>query len=175
MMRILLFALILALSVASIGCLVSGQVTVVESIEIGATTDQSISKFNLDLNDNQDYGDHKDQILSVDEISLVAILTNRVDEEAIGTVYISDNPNLNTITDITDETKATRIFTSPPVEGNGEVIVNWSDGFAHMSNTDVLIDQILGDGMFTVYGIAENTPFDLFIEAEVVITVTVSE
>ena len=173
MKRILLLGLILALSLASIGCLVSGQITVVESIEIGATTDQNLSKFNLDLNDNADYRDHKDQILSVDEISLVAILTNRANSEAIAEVYISDNPNLSTIQDI--RTQADLIFTSPSVPANGEVIVNWSDGFAHMSNTDVLIDQILGDGMFTVYGIAENVPFDLFIEAEVVITVTVSE
>ena len=72
MKKLLTTSLILALAVTFSGCLVTGQIVIVEAIDIGVTTDENISRYLLDLNENDDYLDNKEKILSVDALALVA-------------------------------------------------------------------------------------------------------
>ena len=51
-------------------------------------------------------------------------------------------------------------------------MINWEDSYAHMENVDYLEDLIINGGTFTVYGLADETPFDVYIDAEIVITFT---
>ena len=164
---------ILLLAAGSSGCLVSGQVVVVEPIDIGATTDQQISKYTVDLSTNEDWLDNKDDIVSIDAVELVAKITNNLQTDAIGEVWWSNNANLGDAADI--RANATKFFTSPNLPGDQMTLVDWPDAFNYVENEDLVIAEILGDGIFTLYAIGKGEPFDLDVLGEVVLTITVQK
>ena len=164
---------ILLLAAGSSGCLVSGQVVIVEPIDIGATTDQQISKYTVDLSTNEDWLDNKDDIVSIDAVELVAKITNNLQTDAIGEVWWSNNANLGDAADI--RANATKFFTSPNLPGGQMTLVDWPDAFNFVENVDLVIAEILGDGIFTLYAIGKGEPFDLDVLGEVVLTITVQK
>jgi hypothetical protein len=182
MKKLLILNFALALTLGAIGCLATGQVTLSEPVDIGPTTDTNISKYTVDLNaldpvtlepENPDYVDNKDRILSVDEIAFVAIIENKAAAPAKARIYLSNDDTLDSVAEIENPKNATLIFDSPSIPGNSTQKIDWEDGFAYMENEDVVIDEVLGDGAFTLYGIAKNVPFNLEILGEVSVTITV--
>ena len=175
MKRTLGITLVAALTVALGGCLMTGQITITHEINDGVTTDTNFNLKHVDLNDNEDYAEHKDKIKSVDGIAIVAIVENNTSVDARAAFFISDDPSLDDIDDLRDPDKATLVFISPVIPGDTKVKIDWAEGFEYIIDEQAVIDQILGDGVFTVYGVAQDTPFDLHIKAEISITVTVGK
>ena len=161
--------LIAALAVLS-GCLVCGQNIIIEPFDFTGKTGDPIESFDVDLNTNADYKEHKDDIKSIDGISVVAQIVNNTGTPARARIYISDDPNLSSRVEIME--KATLVFESPEVPGNGSLLVDWEDSFKRIRNPDELKRQILGDGIFTVYGITQSTPFSVTVKGEIVLTLT---
>ena len=64
---------------------------------------------------------------------------------------------------------------SPKVPASDTLKIGWADGFKYMVDPQPVIDQILGDGVFVVYAVAEEVPFSLDVRAEIGITFTVSQ
>ena len=168
-----ILSLVVLLSAFSSGCLITGQITITQGFEITATTDTNVNKYDVDLTDNQDWQDNKDKVVSIDAVAIVAWIFNR-EAANIGEVYWSDDPNLTTVAAVRNN--ATRIMVTPTINPSPPLNqINWQDGLAAMENTDSLIEQVLGDGVFTVYGIAQEVPFDMDIDGEIVLTVTIEE
>lgn len=156
------------------GCLLTtGQTTFYRRIDIGATTNTTVTAVRVDLNEEEDYTDHKDEIKSVDAISVVAIIKNNLPAAAKMEIYISDDAGLTTVDDVKSDGKL--VFASPTVPASETLKIGWADGFKYMVDKQPVIDQILGDGVFVMYAIADETPFSLDVKAEIGITFTVGQ
>ena len=156
------------------GCLISGQITFVEDINIRATTDSSVSREYVDLNMNADYEEHKNDIASVDAIAIVAIIENNLLASTSGEIWFTpDSTSYDNAADI--RANAIRIMATPTIAGSSTLTITWNDAFSFMENEQAVIDEVLGDGKMTFYGIASTTPFDLDIQAQVVVTVTITK
>jgi hypothetical protein len=154
------------------GCLLSGQLILFSDFDVGETSDTAVNKYLVDLNDEEDYADNKDKIESVDGVAIIAVIENLTSTPVKGTIYVSNDPDLTTVSQV--EAEADLVFISPEVPGNGEIKIGWMDGFAHMVDPQPIIDEVLGDGTFWIYAIADDTPFNLDIVGAVAITMTVS-
>ncbi|UCG52569.1 MAG: hypothetical protein JSW58_03190 [Candidatus Latescibacterota bacterium] len=173
-MKSFLYVSLVALLAASLGgCIVNGQIILTESFGGGVTTDDILNKEVVDLNSNSDYAEHKDDIKSVDAISVVASIKNNLPTDAKAHVYISDDPSFTTVEEV--KAGAELVFVSPTIPGDGSLLVDWADGFMYMVDEKPVIDQVLGDGIFTVYVIGNVADFDLDYKAEVTITLTVGK
>ena len=164
-----------ALTVFIGGCLVTGQNTLTKRVDATAVTKTEVTRIPIDLNDEPDYADNKDKIKSVDELSVVAILTNNRPAAAKAKLYLSNDETLTTVEDVQSE--ATLVFDSPVVPASGSLKIKWADGFKYVQNRKTIEKEIFGDGIFQLYAIAEGDAADLNVDvkAEIVITLTVSE
>ena len=156
------------------GCLISGQITFVEDINIKATTDSAVSREYVDLNRNADYEEHKNDIASVDAVAIVAIIENNLPTSTSGEIWFTPD---STFYDDAGDIRANgiRIMATPTIAGSSTLTITWNDAFSFMENEQAVIDEVLGDGKMTFYGIASTTPFDLDIQAQVVVTVTITK
>lgn len=164
----------LALLVIGIaGCgITTGQFTIVFDIDGIASTDEAVNMQMVDLNEEEVYQDHQDNLRDVESVAIVAIITNNSNLPASGEVWVSTNDSYTTAEEITSADDAKRIFSSPAIPAGEDLMINWEDSYAHMENVDYLEDLIINGGTFTVYGLADETPFDVYIDAEIVITFT---
>ena len=164
-----------ALTLVIGGCLVTGQQTLTQPVDVTAVTKSEVTRVPIDLNDEPDYADNKDKIKSVDELSVVAILTNNRPAAAKAKLYLSNDETLTTVEDVQSE--ATLVFDSPVVPGSDVLKIHWADGFKYVQNRKAIEKEIFGDGIFQLYAIAEGDAADLNVDvkAEIVITITVSE
>ena len=169
-------SLVVLITVFVGGCLTTGQIKVHENFGDGVTHNADTYSYDLDMNTNSDYVDNKDKVKSVDAVAIVGVVKNNLQTEIQAEIYISDDPNLETAVEIMDPKNATRVFVSPTIPGNGKLTINYTNGLAHMENTQAIIDQLFGDtadGMFTIYAIGSAANFDFEYKAEVVVTLTV--
>ena len=168
-------ALILAaaLTLVIAGCLMSGQNTFTQRVEVVAATNTTVTPIPIDLNEEPDYADNKDNLKSIDELSVVGIITNKLPVPANARIYLSNDATLTTVEEV--EAEATLVFESPPVPASGKLKIKWADGFQYVQNRKVIEDEIFGDGIFVLYAIAADTPFDLDVKAEIVIVITAGE
>jgi hypothetical protein len=165
--------LLAAIALVFGGCLLSGQITLFHRIDVGTATDATITPTSVDFNEESDYTDHKDDIKSVDAISVVAHVTNNLGTPASVRMYLSNDATLDTVSEVEDQ--ATLVFVSPTVPAGGTLNIGWADGFQYVENEDVVIDEVFGDGIFTIYTIADVVPFSLDVKAEISVTLTVGK
>lgn len=173
MTKLLLFALI---SLAGLGLLSCGittiNLTLTYDVDEIASTDDAVDVYELDLTTNSDYEEHKDNIKSVDQVSIVAWLYNNLPEDASAEIWVATDDSYTTAEEVRDH--ATRVLVLPePIPGNDSVLISWENGLTYMENTDYLTDLIMNEGAFAIYGIAAETPFDVRVVSEVVISLTV--
>ncbi len=171
MKRIIYFGLVAVSGLVITGCLLTGQITIVEDVNIGATTNGNISVFHLNLNNNEDYADNFDKIKSIDGVSFVAKIWNLEDSASTAKIYISSNGSYST-TDLVED-NAIKILESPAVPGNDSILIGWNDSYRYMHNLDSLFHYVKDVGEFYVYAIASPVPFHDSVRAQIVITMTV--
>lgn len=174
MRNTIVIALSAALAVLVGSCLlVTGQQTFYKRIDVGATTNTAVAPVPVDLNEEPDYVEHKADIKSVDGISVVAIVKNNLTAAAKMQIYVSDDAGLTTVDEVKSDAKL--VFVSPTVPASETLKIGWADGFKYMVDEKPVVDQILGDGVFVVYALADEVPFSLEVKAEIGITFTVGE
>ena len=158
------------------GCLISGQITIVEDVNVEVTTNKALGKQYVDLNRNADYEEHKDDIASVDALAIAAIIENNTSTTTSGEIWFTpDSTCYDTVADLKADPTALRVMSTPDIAGSATLTITWNDAFALMENEDAVIAEVLGDGKMTFYGIATTTPFALDIQAQVAVTVTISK
>ncbi len=119
-----------------------------------AATNTTVTPIPIDLNDEPDYADNKDKIKSVDELSVVAIITNNLAAPAKARLYLSNDATLTTVEEV--EAEATLVFESPVVPASGKLKIEWADGFKYVQNRKAIEEEIFGDGIFVLYAIAAD-------------------
>jgi hypothetical protein len=174
MKKYILLGLIAITAVGITGCLMTGQVTFVESIDVGVTANDNIYHYALDLNTNSDFADNKDKIKSVDAVSFVARIKNNETSASAAELYISRNAGLSTVAEIRDE--AIPVFITPSIPAGDTLLIKWNDSFKYMRNLDSLFYFVKELGAFSVYGIADtDSTFSDSIKAQVVVTFTIGK
>ena len=169
MKRKLLIVLALLVPVVIAGCIASGTIVLVFDVEGFGSSNATLDRRNINLADNGDYDDHKDNLKSVDAITLAGFIVNHGTSDVSAEAWISDDSTLTTVGDI--QNNGTLIFVSPTIPAGDTLFLTWSDGMQYMRNIGVLEDEIKDDGVFTMYGIASG-PFNLVYDLSIVITIT---
>lgn len=155
------------------GCsITTGQFTIVITVDGIASTDDDVHMELADLNEEQVYVDHRDDIRNIESVTIVAHIVNNSTAVAQGEIWVSTNSTYTTADEIRNSEDARRVFISPPIAIDGEMTIDWQNGFSHMENVEYLEDLIINEGVFAVYGLASETPFDVYMDAEIVITFT---
>ncbi len=154
------------------GCLVSG--TFVIDVDIDDTDVVTTSEFQyflVDLTDNGDWEDHKDDIKYIDNVGFELWVENNGDAAVTGEFYIAREHDAGT--DEADEVRdvATRILSGIEL-APGDNYIDWPTSLGHVENLDSL-KAITETGTFVIYGLTETLPFDITLDsATVIVTVT---
>jgi len=163
-----------ALAALAAGCLVSGQITIFQKIDAHTVTNSVVTPILVNLNEEEDYVEHKEDIKSVDEISVVALMKNNLDAPAEVKMYLSDDLTLTSVAQIENPENATLVFVGPTVPASSTLRIGWTDGYRYVVDKNTVVDQVLGDGIFALYATADGE-FNLQIKAEVAVTLTVGK
>jgi len=166
-LKFLVPALVLALAAA--GCiLVSGQFLIdFELPNFTAVTDTTVTKQDVDLNDIGDYTDHKAELKSIADIAVLGKLTNNA-SSPIG-VEVWMTPTLTTLADEA-AVKAGAIKLWGPLNvaaGPGtSKTIDWNESANLFSATGktALLNEVMGDGQFTLYAIGSAGTYHITVE-----------
>ena len=174
MRKLLLLSLIAVMSFWVLSCdsWITTTQTLTYVIDTLGNTEENYDKYVLDLATDEDYQEHRDQIRSVDQISIVGRIINNRETVANAELWV----DTDTLHSSGEEViaNATRIFTLPdPIPGGVTTSVNWEEGLTYMENTEYLEGLIMEEGIFAIYGMADDPPFDMEVQAEIVITITI--
>ncbi len=146
----------LSLVLIGLGCtLVSGQITLVENYgsDIGSV-DGTVNRIAVDLTDNEDYNDHKDEIKSVEAFGFVVEVENLTGGEATGEGYLSlTDLGLTPSAELLDSV-ATKIFSNValPLAAGETRTVTFEESQDYVQGLDA-IDAAVKEGVFYLYGV----------------------
>lgn len=165
---IVLVGLSLVGALLGAGCVLnSGQFVVIFKIaEVMASTSEQISVKEIDLTDDEDFNDHKDELKRVEDVLFQLTATNNGTTTAHARIYISDTDTLSTFAEI--DTLATLVLESPELGVSESLFIPFDDSGDYIQNVDVLRDLTL-TGHFYAYAVADNVPFNMTLENVIVV------
>lgn len=165
-------ALLAALATA--GCLlISGQFVVNYAlpdpltVSGGATT--AIAGVDVNLNTINEYKDHKDDLKRVDDLALIGDFRNNTSSAVGIQAWIVPAGTLN-LRPQDLATNGTLLWGPLNVAANGTEHVDWNRSAQLFKGRQALIDEVKGDGHFSLYVIASGT-FNLTVNNGAVIAV----
>ena len=138
------------------------------------STGQDVKELAVDLNENSDFKDNKDKITSIDEVGFVFRARNLLGNSAHGVIYISKTP-IRPLTAATIQSSplATRILEGLVLQP-GYTSIDYDASLALELNQKVLHETVLG-GTFFLYGIADETDFNITIDKLTAVVVATAE
>lgn len=166
-MKIIKFASLLTLAISMVGgcVLISGQFFIDWKLDNITVQQDSLIPYVIDLNEDEDYRDHKSQLEGLADLALVGFVTNNSSESVEVIVYIT--PDVTTFTStaqLSASGQATQLWGGFPLTGSEKnKKIEWDDsaGLFNDDGFEILIDEIKGDGKFTLYLIGNAQSFDL--------------
>ncbi len=173
-----LMALAMSVLLTVGGCLVSGTFIVTEMIYgIDFTTNTGFYFYDLDITDNSDWEDHKDDIDNIKLAGFEMWITNNSVDANTFNAYIdpSDDPVLTTVGAV--QSDATQIIKDLPVAaGNGtQTYISYDQSLTYLINFETL-KTLAKEGKFHYYGMDEsqNTNAYTIDSIRVILTVEAS-
>ena len=157
-------------AVLAIGCgIATGTFSFVVEIDGTIASNQaSLEWEHIDLTIIEYYNDHKDKIKSVDQVAMVGSIANN-GPDVSGEIWLAYDTTYSTPAEV--RANSTRIFVSSVIPSGDTLIVNWSDGLAFIENFAAVQDAIeLGD--FVLYGLGDNSIFDVEMDIDIIVTIT---
>ena len=169
-----LFVPLIGICMAGCGGLFTGQFTISYHIDGIGQQGNVVDMYALDFNDDSDYNEHKDNIESIDEVSLVAWLYNYGSAGVNTRVYVDTVYTHETVEEVIEN--AALIF-APEVEvpANDSILIDWENGRKYMvENSSDFLEYLIRDaGAMAVYAVGSGMPpYYMRVDAEVVITFT---
>ena len=169
--RGLLGLFILAAVLVLTGCIVSGQFVVVIDWGGLVSTDQSLNSEHVDLTTNPTWNDHKDDIQDIVDVKFKVTIQNLATTAATGEVYVSKDSH-STLAGLYAG-GGTRILHGIVIDPSAERTIDFDESVTYREHLDELLG-LVKDGKFYIYGIAENTPFNIEIKTGSQLLVTFS-
>jgi len=159
------------------GCLlVSGQITIVQEFDddSGSAASQ-VYYLSVDLNENEDYKDHKDKIKSLEAFGFLVEITNAGNIPAGGEGYISLSPITPLPTDRNAILNANipRIFyVSDPLDPGETRTITFEKSQDYIENFDA-IDKAIKDGEIYLYGVTDQNTMVKYEDFKLIATINV--
>ncbi len=171
--RFVLFTLKSALAVLALmvimgaNCVTSGNVVIIEEIEdFVAQTSSTLTTENVNLTENEDWQDQKEDINSIDDIGFACRITNNAAATAAGQLWISKAKQQTTIEAI--KTNGVLVLDGITVEPGQTREIKWGESHDFIKNFDATKEVIFAEN-FWVYFIASEVPFNITVEDIVLI------
>lgn len=146
----------------------SGTFVITYNIEAIQPSIGRMAPIYVDFSQDSNYREHKDNIESIDAISLVGQIANLYGENTSTDIWISDN---NYSTEDSVRANGTLVFKTPVIPVGDTLNVDYAHGMSYIENIDALKSQIRSDGTFYLYGIADN-PSLIAYHTTAVVTIT---
>ena len=149
------------LAVLAAGCiLVSGQILVdFELGDITVTAPDALTAQAVDLNTISDYADHKAELQGVVDMAVVGTIENTGSQAIQVVVWITPGPtNHTTQTALQADATAKQLWGPFALAAGATSTVDWdqSAGLFDKAGKDLLLQEIKGDGIFTLYFLAQS-------------------
>lgn len=163
-MKFVIPAVVLAFAAA--GCiLVSGQFLVDFDLDnFNVTNLSTFVKEDVDLNTNSDYNDHKNDLKGIVDIAVLGKVTNNGGSDIGVEVYMT--PTTTNLPDVsTIKSTATKLWGPFKVKAGNTVTVDWNQSAKLFSSTGktMLLDEVKGDGQFTLYAVGDAGTYDISV------------
>jgi len=161
----------LFLCLAVVGCLlITKTFTIVFYIEDPIiSTDVEIHSARVNLEGNDIWEDHKDDIKSIDGVEFAVKMTNRSNAEATGQVYVSDTGSLASHSAI--QNNATLVLDGIDIPPHETEVIDRQRSLAYLRNFEEFKRHV-ETGSFYVYAIAENVPFHVEVSESLAVIVS---
>ncbi|TFH64974.1 MAG: hypothetical protein E4G91_04110 [Candidatus Zixiibacteriota bacterium] len=143
-------------------CITSGNIIVVyeEIPDLVGQTNTSFNPRSVDLTENGDWNEHRDQLNSVDDIGFACKITNHESTVATGQIWISDK---NYTTPDAVKASALKILDGIVVPANGTRSIEWKESADFLSNF-LEAKKIVYTEKFNLYFMVAETPFDIDVK-----------
>jgi len=151
-------ALLTLAALAATGCmLTSGQFVATyelpDPLEVSSAV--TLTGVDVDLNTVSEYNDHKSELKRVEDLALVGEFTNNSSTAAQIEVWIVPSA-APTLTPQQLQANGTRLWGPLAVAGNSTEKVDWDRSSALFVGRQALIDEVKGDGHFSIYVVANG-------------------
>jgi hypothetical protein len=120
-------------------------------------TNTSFTPQPVDLTENSDWKQHKDQLNSVDDIGFACKITNHKSSVATGQIWISEK-NYTSPTDVTAH--AIKILDGIAIPAGGTRSIEWKESADFLSNFNEA-KTIVYTEKFNLYFMVKETPFSI--------------
>ena len=160
---------VLLSSIAATGCLQSGQFTVSADLPdpLSGSSSTTITPAQIDLNSESIYTDHKSDLQGLVDCAILGEFTNNSPGPMNVTVWMTPG-NTNHTTQGALNGDATKLqLWGPFALGTGatKVQIKWDDsaGLFDDAGKAALINEVKGDGTFTLYAVGASAPYSITI------------
>ncbi len=164
---------VLALAaLAAAGCfLISGQFVVHYAFPtpLSLVAGGTLTGVDVDLNTVSEYNDHKEKLKRIEDLALVGDFRNNTGAAASIEAWIVPGAALN-LSLAQVQAQGVRLWGPLSAGANSTVSVNWDQSSTLFVGRQTLIDEIKGDGRFSVYVVA-NGAFNLTLTNAALIVV----
>ena len=158
----------LAIALAASGCvLTSGQFLIdFELDDFTATTQSTVTREDVDLNTEEDYNEHKEDLETLSDVAVLGTLNNTGAAPINVEVWMTaaSSPTYTTSAEVI--ANATRLWGPFQVPANSSKTVDWDESadLFRSAGKELLIQEIKGDGQFTVYAIAAEETYSFEVQ-----------
>lgn len=171
--RIVRHPVILAVAVAlfAAGCILSGQFTIVISIQDEiAYVDQVLNSAEIDLTTNSTWDEHEDDIQNIIDVKFELTVENNTASAVTGQVYVSEDEYASA-EDV--QNNATLVLGGITIDANTTRTISFTESAKYIRNLPTLL-SLVEKGHFFVYGLAEDAPFVITIQSGARLLITFS-
>jgi hypothetical protein len=160
-------ALVALTMVMGANCVTSGNIVILQEIpDFNAQTANTLTAENVNLLENEDWQDHKEDINSIDDIGFACRITNHESSAASGQLYVSKLKEQTTVESIKDN--AILVLDGITVNPGETREIKWGESHDFIMNFESVKDVIFSEN-FWVYFIAAETPFEITVDDIVLI------
>jgi hypothetical protein len=158
MVRNTTIALLLATLVLAAGCvLTSGQIVIAFDIDDATITATGVDGESIDLNENSDYEDHKEDLAGVADLAIVGKIENQ--GGALNVEAWMTNAETDFTTDAEVRANGIRLWGPFALAADETKVIGWDESAAlfQEAGKDALLEEVKGeggtngDGRFTLY------------------------
>ena len=172
------FFVLIALALASTGCLVSGTFVVVEDVNFDFTADGGFYWYPVDLTGNSIWEEHEEDIDNIDAIGMQFEITNTSDVSTTFRVSFAKASGPADPSDPPDEIPAGAVVVIDDltVAAGATRIIGYAGSFAYIGNVDKF-KEIIMTGRFDYFGESTGGTEDFAFEVrdgKIVVTISAS-
>ena len=174
---IIVGAIAIALLLPQSGCKIVSGTTTVERMyrDLSASTSNSFYYEAIDITDEPDWIDHKDDITDIDNVGFELWVTNNSGVANGYNCYVAPFSSSLSGASAKSEviTSATHVLVNVPLAATGQTFIGYADSFSHLTNLETL-KTLAESGQFKFFAMSDATPTDFTVDSIlVVITITV--